>query len=98
MPLSPLFFQNTKIFKRKYFLQTADENYAALQDFFNNVFPEYMNRSFYVTGESYGGIYLPMLTERIINGIQNGTFVINFKVFVIINIEIRSRVPQSEME
>ncbi|XP_041454871.1 lysosomal protective protein-like [Lytechinus variegatus] len=55
-------------------------NYLALQSFFKK-FPEYASNDFYVTGESYGGIYVPTLTHRILNG--NAT--INMKGFAVGN-------------
>jgi cathepsin A (carboxypeptidase C) len=42
-------------------------NYLALQSFFNE-YPEYYGRDFYITGESYGGIYVPTLAVRVLNG------------------------------
>ncbi|CAJ0932205.1 unnamed protein product, partial [Mesorhabditis belari] len=53
---------------------TADQNYAALGDFFTRVAPEYSNRSFFLTGESYAGHYIPQLSIRLLSGIINGTF------------------------
>jgi cathepsin A (carboxypeptidase C) len=46
---------------------TADDNYHALLDFFGK-FPELQGRPFFVTGESYGGVYVPTLAQRIIKG------------------------------
>lgn len=44
---------------------TADDNYLAVQDFFSK-FPHLRKNDFYVTGESYAGVYVPMLTLRIL--------------------------------
>uniref|UniRef100_A0A914V649 Carboxypeptidase n=1 Tax=Plectus sambesii TaxID=2011161 RepID=A0A914V649_9BILA len=52
----------------------ASENYLALIDFFTNVQPAYLNRTFYITGESYAGIYLPTLAQVLVQGINNGSF------------------------
>lgn len=46
---------------------TADDSYHALQEFFKR-HPEYQGRPFYVTGESYGGVYVPTLSARIVQG------------------------------
>ncbi|XP_064467463.1 lysosomal protective protein-like [Ornithodoros turicata] len=50
--------------------QTADDNYLAILDFFQG-FPELLPNDFYVTGESYGGVYVPMLTERVLRRYNN---------------------------
>ena len=60
--------------------QVAQANYAALESFFKK-FPQYKTNDFYVTGESYAGIYVPTLSVQILRGQQN----INFKGFAVGN-------------
>ena len=43
------------------------DNYVALLDFFNK-FPDFKTNPFFVTGESYGGVYVPTLSYRILQG------------------------------
>ena len=43
---------------------TAQDAYEFLVNFFRD-FPEYSSNKFYLTGESYAGIYIPMLMEQI---------------------------------
>ena len=43
----------------------ATDNLEAVKSWFAK-FPEYKNHDFYLTGESYGGIYLPMLAQQIL--------------------------------
>ena len=38
-------------------------------------YPEYSKNDFYITGESYGGVYVPTLAARVMEDTQ-----INFKV------------------
>ena len=46
---------------------TANDTYAFLQGWFN-LFPEYRGTNdFYVTGESYGGHYVPTLASKILD-------------------------------
>ena len=43
---------------------TAQDAYEFLVNFYA-AYPEYKNRKFYITGESYAGIYIPMLIDQI---------------------------------
>jgi cathepsin A (carboxypeptidase C) len=45
----------------------AEANYEALLKFYAE-FPEYQENEFFITGESYGGMYVPSLVEQIHNG------------------------------
>ncbi|ETO05200.1 hypothetical protein RFI_32196 [Reticulomyxa filosa] len=58
--------------------KTAHINYLFLLRFFE-VFTQFQNNDFYVTGESYGGHYVPQLSQMILE--QNNT--INMKGFVV---------------
>lgn len=58
-----------------FLFQVAEDNYQALQSFFAK-FPAFRNNDFYVFGESYGGIYVPTLSAKIVKGSAN----FNFKV------------------
>ena len=49
---------------------TAQDNLMAVQDFFAK-YPEYKTHPFYITGESYAGIYVPTLAEAIIQAELN---------------------------
>jgi len=44
---------------------TSLDNYNFIQKFLDT-FPQYQGRDFWVSGESYGGVYVPTLTERIL--------------------------------
>jgi len=45
---------------------TAADNHAALHSFFDK-FPEYIDNDFFVTGESYAGVYVPTLSARLVD-------------------------------
>lgn len=60
--------------------QVADDNYKALLSFFAK-FPNYTQNEFFIFGESYGGIYAPTLSLRVVKGHAK----INFKGFAVGN-------------
>ena len=47
-------------------LQVSLDNYMALREFIKH-YPEFSTNDFYITGESYGGIYVPTLASRVID-------------------------------
>jgi cathepsin A (carboxypeptidase C) len=49
-------------------------------DFFQNKFPTLAANPFYITGESYAGVYVPTLARWIVDhNDQDGSFKINLK-------------------
>jgi len=62
--------------------QVAQDNHDALVDFFTNKFPELKTNDFYVTGESYAGVYIPTLSVLLA---ADKTNFANFKGFAIGN-------------
>jgi len=44
--------------------ETALANYIAVKDFFRQ-FPEYAHHEFYISGESYAGVYVPSLAAQV---------------------------------
>lgn len=53
--------------------RTASENLAAVEKFFD-MFPEYKKNKFFITGESYAGVYVPTLAEAIVKSELAGTY------------------------
>ena len=53
--------------------RTAAENLAAVEKFFE-MYPEYKKNKFFITGESYAGVYVPTLAEAIVNANTAGTY------------------------
>ena len=62
---------------------TAADNFAALKDFFTLKFPELLGNEFFISGESYGGVYIPYLATKILE--NAGEIRINLKGFLIGN-------------
>lgn len=60
---------------------TASDNLAALKVFFS-LFPEHKQREFYVSGESYAGVYVPTLSLKIF---EDSTVDWNMKGFIVGN-------------
>ncbi|XP_069946695.1 lysosomal protective protein isoform X2 [Cherax quadricarinatus] len=63
--------------------ETSLSNYLALKDFFTNKFPEYRKNEFFITGESYAGVYVPTLAVRVLQGQED--FSINLQGYAIGN-------------
>ncbi|CAJ0564842.1 unnamed protein product, partial [Mesorhabditis spiculigera] len=61
--------------------EVADDNHKALMIWFEK-FRERRANDFYVAGESYGGTYVPMLAQRLVNDWKN---FVNFKGFFVGN-------------
>jgi cathepsin A (carboxypeptidase C) len=65
--------------------QTALDNMATIVAFLD-MFREYGGRPFYITGESYGGVYVPTLVDTILTAKDNGRLTnLNFKGFAVGN-------------
>lgn len=52
---------------------SIDAKYYALIDFFRK-FPNFKKNKFYITGESYAGVYIPLLTRKILENRQTNGF------------------------
>ena len=48
-------------------------NYNVLKSFFAR-FAEFVATPYFITGESYGGVYIPMMTAAVVAGINSGDF------------------------
>ena len=48
-------------------ITTAADSRAALEDFFKTHFPELKGAPFYISGESYAGVYIPTLAKEILD-------------------------------
>ncbi|KAL9654537.1 hypothetical protein ABK040_006602 [Willaertia magna] len=53
---------------------TATKDFAnAIRDFFNH-FPQFVNNDVYISGESYGGVYVPITATHVMNGNADGKY------------------------
>ena len=68
---NPTFYYDDKI-------QAASLN-IAVQNFFK-IFPEYQSHSFYITGESYAGTYIPYLVSEMFKYMNNNVNAIQLKL------------------
>uniref|UniRef100_A0A1D1XYN8 Carboxypeptidase n=2 Tax=Anthurium amnicola TaxID=1678845 RepID=A0A1D1XYN8_9ARAE len=66
-------------------LKTASDTHTFLLKWFEQ-YPEFLENPFFITGESYAGIYVPTLASEVVQGIQAGLKpTINFKGYMIGN-------------
>jgi len=66
-------------------VRTANDAYMFLQQFLKD-YPQYQGRPFWVSGESYGGHYVPELADRILTGNNNNEGInINIQGFLVGN-------------
>jgi len=65
-------------------VQTANDTYTLILEFLND-FPQYAGNDFWVTGESYGGHYVPELALRIYDGNVAKEANINLQGFMVGN-------------
>lgn len=64
--------------------QQAIDNFNAMEVFFK-LYPEFADRDFYITGESYAGMYVPTLALQILNHNKAGDSDINLKGIMVGN-------------
>ncbi|CAL5028223.1 unnamed protein product [Urochloa decumbens] len=66
-------------------LKTAADAHKFLLKWFE-LYPEFQSNAFYISGESYAGVYIPTITDEVVKGIQKGVKPrINFKGYLIGN-------------
>jgi len=58
--------------------RTAADNFRLLQ-LFTSLFPKYKAHDLWIAGESYAGMYVPMLANNVMDGIERGQFSMNLK-------------------
>ncbi|GMT33532.1 hypothetical protein PFISCL1PPCAC_24829 [Pristionchus fissidentatus] len=67
--------------------KTASDAYYAIEDFFT-AYPEMKIMDFYTSGESYAGVYIPLITAFMVNKIKEKESTINLKGMIIGNGEV----------
>eukprot|EP01018_Ginkgo_biloba_P025448 Gb_15430 [translate_table: standard] len=79
--------------------KTASDAYSFILKWFED-YPEFLSNPFYVAGSSYGGVFVPTVAQKIVNGIEAGIKpTLNFKGYNVGNgftdneFDINSRVP-----
>lgn len=66
-------------------LKTASDSHVFLLKWFE-LYPEFLQNPFYITGESYAGVYVPTLASEVAKGIEDGVKpTINFKGYMVGN-------------
>ncbi|KAK4770732.1 hypothetical protein SAY87_031264 [Trapa incisa] len=65
--------------------QTASDTHLFLLKWFK-LYPEFLSNPFYISGESYAGVYVPTLASAVVEGIESGQKpLINFKGYLVGN-------------
>ncbi|KAL6128299.1 hypothetical protein ACLB2K_071654 [Fragaria x ananassa] len=66
-------------------LKTASDSHTFLLKWFE-LYPEFLSNPFFISGESYAGVYVPTLASEVVKGIDAGTKPkINFKGYLVGN-------------
>ncbi|CAH9113738.1 unnamed protein product [Cuscuta epithymum] len=87
----------TSDFKKGGDKNTAKDNYIFLLNWLER-FPEYKDRDFYISGESYAGHYVPQLAHTILNhNIQANKTIVNLKGIMIGNAVLHDEADEMGM-
>ncbi|XP_072981765.1 serine carboxypeptidase 1-like [Typha angustifolia] len=66
-------------------LKTASDSHTFLLKWFEQ-YPEFLTNPFYISGESYAGVYVPTLAHEVVKGIHGGAKpTLNFKGYMVGN-------------
>ncbi|CAL9086218.1 unnamed protein product [Musa acuminata var. zebrina] len=66
-------------------LKTASDSHTFLLKWFRE-YPEFLENPFYISGESYAGVYVPTLASEVVQGIKSGMMpTLNFKGYMVGN-------------